>query len=294
MNKIITLLLISFSLSGLGACNFLFKQPTLEKVHEVKLLALNPDAITLDLTLSLLNPNRYQLTLKELDIDLLNRDRERIGAASLQQEVVIPKRKSNVLNFRITLQTRPTVKMVNRSDQQVYVYIAGQGRAKVLGFNKNFDFETPYEIDAREHLQAMMAGFQVGGEDIFVVKRSYVSKVGLTESQIRVEFLILNPYGLEFRLKAFPATITLGGKEAGSGDLEAGLVFDETVFARAGTMVFKVNNWKTVVNAVKGVLNGEIAYQVRGEAQIEAYGMKLSSPYNYQDQININLSELIF
>lgn len=294
MNKMLTILFACLALLSLSGCKFLFKKPVLEKIHDVKVLSLDPDKTELELTLSVHNPNAYKLKLNSLDITLLSPKREKIGSAFLKDEVLIPKKRSNALTFRISLDTRSTVKTINNSDQKVFVYIAGSGRGKVLGASKKFEFEEPFEIDVREQIQRVVAGFKADGNDIFKVKRSYVSKLGLTESQIRVDFIILNPYGLKFNFNGFPATITIGDKESGSGNLLQELSFDEKIYSQEGTMVFKINNWKAIVNAVKGVLNGEIRYEVTGRVQIDAYGIQIERPYSYSDMIAINISELVF
>ncbi len=294
MNKLAYLMLLAVAVLGLSSCKMLFKKPVVEKIHDVKVISIDPDKVLLEVSISIHNPNGYKLKLNAMDVSLLSKNRDKIGSASLKSAVEIPKKKSNALDFRISLDTRPTIRMINRSDQKVFVYVAGSGSGKVLGSRKHFAFEEPYEIDIREQLQKVVAGFKADGQDIFKVKRAYVSKVGLTESQIRVDFLVLNPYGLEFTFKNFPAKITIGDKESGSGDLVNGLTFNEKVYSREGSMVFRINNWKAIVNAVKGVLNGEINYKVEGDVKLDAYGIEIERPYSYQDMISINISELIF
>lgn len=294
MRKIANLLLLSAMLISLCSCKLFFRKPSVEKVHDIRVISIDPDQTLLDLSLSIHNPNRYKLRLENLTVELLSRERVKIGSAALTKAVEIPKKKSNALNFRIALETRPTIRMINRSDQKVFVYLSGAGLGKVLGTKKSFEFEEPYEINVKEQLQKALGSFKADGQDIFKIKRSYVTKVGLTESQIRVDFIILNPYGLEFVLKGFPATISIGDKESGSGNIEAQLSFNDKSYSREGSMLFKISNWKAVVNAVKGVLNGEISYEVNGRVQIDAYGLDFERAYRYGDKISINISELLF
>lgn len=295
MKTAFRLLIILLALSSLSSCRFLFKKPYVEKVHDITIVSLDPDKTVLEVSLGVHNPNRYKLKLNQMDISLLTRDRLQIGTATMKEPVEIPKKRSNALNFLITLQTRPTITMINNSDQKLFFYIQGTGSGKVLGSRKNFEFEEPYELDVREQIQKVIGNFSgLAEQDLFKIKRSYLSKVGITESQVRIDFLIMNPYGLKFRLKAFPSSIKIADKDAGSGDLLEAMSFDEKVFSREGSMVFKLNNWKSLVSAVKGALNGEVAYEVKGKIQLEAYGMQFEHPFNYKDSIPVNLSELIF
>ncbi len=291
MRKVFNCLLVCLTVMGLTSCKFLFKSPRMEKVHDVKIVSIDPDKIRLELSLSVLNPNRYKLKLNSMNIELLNKNREQIGTATLSRAVEIPGRKANALDFEITLDTRPTVRMVNYSDQKVFVYIAGTGTGKVLGTNQKFSFEEPYEIDIRDQLQKVLSSFKADGEDIFRVKRSYLGKVGITETQVLVDFIVMNPYGLKFSLDDFPATITIGNAETGSGNLSKALSFDERVFSREGTMLFKVNNLKAIYNIAKGAINGEVSYRVEGQVKINAYGIEFQKPYAYKDLITISITD---
>jgi len=294
MKNILHIILLVVSLASLTSCKLFFKSPVIEKVHDIRVVSIDPDKTVLELSISVHNPNRYKLRMNKLDVDLLSKNREKIGSASLKAMVEIPKKKSNALEFRISLDTRSTIKMINHSDQKVFLYVCGKGSGKVLGSTKVFDFEEPYEVDIQEQLQKVITAFQADGKDIFLVKRSYVSKVGFTESQIRVDFIIMNPYGLEFTLSKFPSTINIENKESGTGYLERSLYFNEKIYSQEGSMIFKINNWKSIINAVKGAINGEIGYEVKGKVQVDAYGLKIERPFTYRDEIAINISELIF
>ncbi len=288
--KLMVLGLLALSMQS---CKFLYKQPAIEKIHDLKVISINPEKTTLELSISVHNPNCYKLKLNEMKVNLLSQDRTNIGSAVLKNPVEIPKKKSNALTFNITLETRPTIRMVNHSDQTVFLYINGTGVGRVLGSNKKFEFEEPYELDIAKHLEGIISRFQADGEDIFKIKRAYISKVGLTESQVTVDFLILNPYGLKFSFSRFPSSITIAGKESGAGDLVRSMSFDEKVYSQEGSMLFRISNWKAVLNAAKGALNGEIPYEVKGEVQISAYGMQIKRPFTYKDSISVNITEEI-
>lgn len=291
MKKVLYCLLTCLALTSLTSCKFMFKSPKVEKIHELKVVSIDPDKIRLELSLSVLNPNRYKLKLNEMDVVLLNKNREQIGTATLNRAMEIPGRKSNALDFSITLETRPTIKLVNYSDQKVFIYIAGKGVGKVLGSKQTFSFEEPYEIDVREQLQKVLSTFKANGDDIFKIKRSYLGKVGITETQVLVDFIVMNPYGLKFTLDDFPANITIGNAETGSGNLDKPLSFDEKIYSREGTMIFKVNNLKALYNIAKGAINGEVIYRVDGKVKINAYGIDIQQPYSYKDLITISITD---
>lgn len=287
--SIISLIIITMFLS---ACK-LFKQPTLEKVHDVKITKFGVDEIDVLLSISIHNPNCYQLKIDKLDVDLLNKDRVKIGSATLQKKVTIPKRRSNALYFGVTLQTRPTAKMVSMSNQSVYFYISGKGHGKVLGFGKKFDFEEPYELNLKEYLETLIPRFQADGQNIFKLKRSYIKELGLSQATMSVDFMLMNPFGLGFNLKGFPAELWLNNTLVGRGNLATQMRFDETIHSKDGSMNFKVSNFKALWSAIKGVIKGEIPYTVKGTVIIDAFGMEIRKPYEYSGSVPVSLSDYL-
>lgn len=287
--RIILILVTLISVSG---CK-LFKQPKVEKIHDVKIVNFGVDTIDLDISISIHNPNSYQLKLDKLDVDLLNKDRGKIGSASLKNIVTIPKHSSNALNFRVSLDTRPTAKMISISNQSVYFYVSGKGHGKVLGFGKSFDFEKPQEISLKKYLEDLIPRFEAGGENIFKLKRSYFKELGFTKSELAIDFLLMNPFGLSFNLKGFPAEVWLGDALVGKGNLASQMRFDEKIHSKDGTMSFNISNLKAIWTALKGALKGEIPYTVKGTVIIDAFGMEIRKPYQYSGTVPISLTEKI-
>ncbi len=293
MNRLLSWSLLLISVLALASCKCLFKKPAVEKVHDFKLITMNPDKTELEVAITISNPNSYTLKLNTMDVEFLNRNREMVGKAKLAAPVEIPKKKSNALNFRVSLDTRPTVKMINHSDQKVYFYVSGKGNGSVWGIGKKFEFEEARELDLKEQLKSLIPRFSADGMDVFKLKRSYVEKLGITETQVRMDFVLMNPYGLMFKLSGFPASIYINNKDSGKGELLEPLSFDEKVYSREGSMVFKVSNWKSIVNAVKGAVKGEISYEVKGNVVIEGYGLKITKPYSYKGSIPVSLSDYL-
>ncbi len=58
-------------------------------------------------------------------------------------------------------------------------------------------------------------------------------------------------------------------------------------------MVLRVNNLKSFTGAVKGVFKGEIAFVVKGEVIISAFGAEIKKPFEFRDSINVSLSDLL-
>jgi len=292
MKYLARLFLILMVLFGFTACS-LFKKPTVEKIRDLKVISISPDNSVVELSLIVHNPNCYKIKLNKLLIDILHKDREKVGTATLSQDVLIPKKAAVNLDFRIELATRPVIKMVSSIDQKVQFFVVGKGHGKALGLGKNFSFDEPYELDLQEHLQDLLSRFSAQGQNLFKVQRTSVEKIGIGETELHVDFLILNPYGFTFNFKGFPADIYINDKLVGSGNLQNQLGFNENTYSRDGTMIFKLSNLKSVLGAVSGALKGEIRYTVKGKVLIDALGMEVKRPYEYKGSLPVNLWDLL-
>jgi LEA14-like dessication related protein len=140
MRKLACCLLLILAALGLSSCRWLYQQPVLEKIYEIKVVSINAENTVLDLSISVRNPNHYKLTVITLDVNLLNSDREPLGSADLTKHVLIPRQKSNALYFRLVLDTRSAVKLLNHSGRKVWLYVSGSGTGKVLGAYHAFTF----------------------------------------------------------------------------------------------------------------------------------------------------------
>lgn len=284
------LLLLSLLFSS---CKMIFKQPEIKQIHDIRVLDFTPDHISVKVSLELNNPNKYALKLDKLDLEILNRDRLRIGFANLEKEIIIPGRKSNTIDFSVRIDTRAAIKLISNSKQSVFLYIGGNGSGKVKGFTKSFSFEESVDLDVKSHLQNLIPKFSGGGQELFRVMNASIDNVNLGETTVRIEFMLLNPFGLSFRFNDFPAEIYIGEKLAGKGSLLSPLIFDENTFYRDGVLIFRMNNLKSIVSAAKGVIKGEIEYEVRGKVQINTLGMNIDNPYSFRDRFPVSISRLI-
>jgi len=269
------------------------KKPTVERVQDIKVVSINPDKSVVNVSLIIKNPNCYKIKLNELNIELLNKDRGKVGTASLAKDVLIPKKASVNLDFRVELDTRPVVKMVSSLDQKVQFFISGKGHGKAMGMGRDFSFDEPYTLDLKEHLESLLTRFSSSGQSLFKIQRTSVEKVGLGETELHVSFIILNPYGFTFNFKGFPSEIYIKNKLVGRGNLQNQLYFSESIYSKEGVMVFKLSNVKSVLGAIAGVFKGEVAYTVKGKVMLDALGMEVNRPYEYKGSIPLSIWDVL-
>lgn len=293
MKRTIQIIIMLVMVMSLSSCR-LFKKPTVDKIHDIRIASMTPDQTNLLISVKVNNPNSYKLTLNELNLTLLDRDRVAIGTARMNNKIMIPGTRSTNIDFNVILDTRKTAKMISHSDQVVFFYIVGQGRGKALGCTKRINFEESYELNIRDYISDLIPRFSANGQDLFRLQRTYISDWGITSTEVKSEFLILNPYGLSFRLRNFPAEVFINDRKVGTANLEYQLSFTEDIYSKNGTMIMRINNFKSIINALGGVVRGEIGYRITGTVVIDAFSMEISKPYEYRGAIPFDVSELIF
>lgn len=277
----------------LSSCKMLFKTPAVEKIQNVKLLSFSPDRTEVQISVIVHNPNNYEIRLNRLKLDLLDKNRFRVGSAEMTNTIDLPKKKSINVDINVKLLTRPLIASVGNIQHDVQFFIAGKGDAKAMGISKRFEFEEPYSLSLKEYLQNSIPSFSAGGQDVFKLTRTYVGEIGLGKTSLNSDFILMNPFGFSFNFKGFPAKIFIDGKEVGRGQLKNQLNFNENVFYKEGTMVFELSNLKSIVGATKGAFKGEISYSVQGTIVLDAMGMELKNPYEFSGVIPVSIWDLL-
>ena len=252
MLKTIKLVLILLVLISFSSCK-MFKKPSIERVHDIRVVSIDPDKSVINVSVIVHNPNSFKMRVDKLNMEILDKNRARVGNATLTKEVEIPKRASLNLDFSVVLDTRPVVKMVSSIDQKVQFFVTGKGRGKAIGFSRDFSFEEPYELALRDYLEGILTKFSAKGQNLFKIQRTSIERVGLSESELHVHFILLNPYGFSFNFKGFPAEVFINNKSIGKGNLKTQLSFDESIYSKEGVMVFKLSNVKSLLGSLAGV-----------------------------------------
>lgn len=288
--RIVLLILLAIMMSS---CKLVFKTPQVERVRDVSIESFSVDKSELVVSLMVYNPNNYNIQLKKLDVDILNLDRQKIGQGKLSREYTLTKKQTARIDFGVNLQTRPTLGLINYSNYNVDMFIVARGEGKARGLKKKFEYDEPYSISLKEQITGEIPRFKVEGQDLFKVMRTYVHKYKLDATALRTDFIVLNPYGLRYKVLAFPADIYIGDKKVGQGNLLKQLHFKEDIFYREGSMEFDMSNLKSILSAARGVLKGGMDYRVQGEIVLEILGTRISAPYAYKGWIPLNVWELI-
>lgn len=292
MKRSIYVVLILLS-TVLGSCRLVFKKPEVVRVREVSVTSFAVDRSEISISLLIHNPNSYNIKLSKLDLDILNMDRQNIGKGKLSRDYTLGKKRTDRIDFDVVLQTRAAIGLINNSNHKIDVFITAKGEGRAMGLKKKFIFEEPYSFSFKEEIMQEIPRFKADGQPLFKLLRTYVHQYQLGTTVLRGDFLLLNPYGLAFRFKDFPADIFINDKKVGSGDLLKELSFKEDVHYQEGIMEFELSNPRSVLSAARGILKGGIDYRVSGNVVLEILGMEIVAPYSYRGRIPLNIWETI-
>ncbi len=296
----------------LGACS-IFKAPQFERLNEMELKDLTPDHTSLDLSIVINNPNWYAITVKSLDIEVQNMSQERLGDIIMTEPLKISKHESDTVYFKIDLETRKVTKLLSHNAQKVEFIVKANALAKVFGISKRVKLEQAQSVNFTQILEELLPSLPSEFEiptiiadkkrnqvirsipkspspikaDIFRVVKTSITDVGLKETELTVKFLMLNPYGLSFIFRDFPAEVWINDKYAGKGKLAKPLYFDENIASNEGELVFELNNFNSILLASKALFKKDMNYTVKGQLFAEGFGTKISKPFNFKGTVEI-------
>lgn len=305
----------------LTSCS-LFKEPVFERVNDVKLKDLTANHTKLDLSIVIRNPNWYSITVRTLNVDVLDKNRDKLGNIVMTQPLKMKKHEVDTVYFEILMDTRKVAKVLSYTSDKVEFIIKAQALAKVFGISKRVRLEQVQEVNFTRIIEDLLPSIPSDFElptlktstkptsskikkyvvrdpeikpvnssptkpDIFKVVKTSVTDIGLKESQLTVRFILLNPYGLAFTFRDFPAEVWINDKYAGKGKLSKPLIFNENVFSADGELIFTLNNLNTILLASGALLKKDLNYLVNGTLMVDGFGTKISKPFKFKGTVEI-------
>ena len=296
----------------------LFQAPQFKGVSNFKLNELTADHTDIDLALVIANPNGFALALKSLNVTVTDTLQNRLGDVTMLQPLEIPKHDSDTLFLEIELNTRQVAKLVSHSSDKVKFIVHAVAVAHVFGITKQISKDLPEQINITEILlkalpqiptefqapsiniskkkQTQKGNFTSGEKksdtakatpELFKVLKAGISDMGFKETELTIRFMLLNPFGLTFTLKDFPAQVSVNGTLAGKGRLAKPLVFDEDVYSQEGEIVCTLNNWNSLKLGTNALFKKGLDYVVQGNLQAEGLGVCINKPFAVKGHVDI-------
>jgi LEA14-like dessication related protein len=300
----------------------MFKAPEFHRVNEVQLRDLTPNHTSLDLSVVISNPNWYAITVKSLDLEVSDKNRDKLGNIVMTKPLRIEKHDADTVYFEIRMDTRKVARVLSYTSDKVEFIVRADALAKVMGISKRVRLEQPNEVNFTKIISDILptipedieiptirtkekksgkketkllvsdpvitpAGSSPAKPDIFKVMRTSITDIDLKETELTIRFLLLNPYGLAFTFRDFPADVWINEKFAGKGKLSRPLVFNENVFSSEGELVFKLNNFNSVLLASKALMRKDMNYQVNGTLIVDGFGTTINKPFRFKGAVEL-------
>jgi LEA14-like dessication related protein len=289
---IFLLLLIAISLTS---CK-IFQQPTITN-GDVSLVKLTIDDTQLILPLLVDNENGYKVDLEDLNIKIMNEDRQLIGYIEPVDQVTLVPKDTTEIDLKIHMETRKVAKTITHAKNNIVFLVSGTTHAKALGVGKNIKFEKRIEMPLKEYLtkavneggdNATSNSSNISGGDFIRIMKTKMEYLSFGESQFSIHFMLFNPYGLSLTLTSFPTIIKLNDREAGKGNLRQQLVLTEDTFKTEGDIIFTMDNWKTIGSSLRSALTQELTYECVGKINFNVAGVDLSKPIDFTGKIELS------
>ena len=310
MKKLLPLLIIISAF--LCSCS-LFKEPVFERLNKVELLELNPDFTSVDLSIVIKNPNWYGITVKTLTVDITDTNSLKLGNIVMTQPLKISKHTSDTVNFNILMETRKVTRLISHFAPNVEFIVKANVHAKVFGISKRVRIQQKQSINFTEILEQILPSIPSDIEippfiankkrkiqvqnppkpssniqaDIFKVVNATITDVGLKETDLTIKFILLNPYGLSFTFRDFPAEVRINDILAGRGKLSKPLLFNEKIHQAEGQLVFTLNNFNTILLASRAMLKKDLNYTVNGTLIAEGFGTSITKPFTFRGTVEM-------
>jgi LEA14-like dessication related protein len=293
-HNVIRICIVLFILLSFTSCRKIFTTPTITN-GDIKLVKLTIDDTELMIPLLADNQNGYNVQLENLDIKILNENKQLIGYVEpVEQATLVPKDTTEI-DLKVHMETRKVAKTITRAKDNIVFLISGTTHAKALGIGKNIKFEKRIEMPLKEYLtKAVSEGggnstsSTISGGDFVRVTKTKMEYLSLGETQFSVHFMLFNPYGLALKLNSFPTTVKLNDKEAGRGNLRQQLILTEDTFKTEGDIIFTMDNWKTIGSSLRSALTQELTYECIGNINFNVAGIDLTKPIDFTGKVELS------
>lgn len=291
----------------------LFVAPKFERLNEVELKEINPDYTDMSLSIVITNHNWYGITVKSLNLEVTDTTSVKLGDIVMTQPLKMAKHSADTVYFDIQMETRKVTKLVSHNAPKVEFVVKADAVAKVFGISKRVRLVEKQEVNFTKILESILPSIPSEIEiptliadkkrkieitspskktspikmDIFKVVKTSITDVGFKETELTVRFLLLNPYGLSFTFKDFPAEVWINDKYAGKGKLSKPLFFDENVYQAEGSLVFELNNFNSILLASRALFKKDMDYRVNGTLLAEGFGLSIKKPFTFNGTVEI-------
>lgn len=276
---LILLSVIGFFFSPFFRCSDGFA-PEFQKITEIKINEISADNISLSVKLQVKNSNSFEVIAKDLLLFLIL-DNDTLGMTQKKELSPLAPNSLGNIDLLVNLKTHKIARLFNKSIDSVNLRLIGKVTAVLSFISLPVKIDFPYTFSPKENISEILEN-DTQNQNIITVKNAAIKSLSLSESSVLIDFILRNPYRINFKLISYPSKIFINGKFAGNGDVTSPISVLKNNNETSGEFLFKLNNFNTISSLLGSVLSGKLNYESKGILFLEFMNYKIEFPYNFK------------
>ncbi len=282
---IIALTALTAAAAGLTSliCGSGILAPEITGTGKTEIVSIEKDTAVFDITVFYLNKNSVSAGLSSLNLDIYYND-SLLGTAKSLSKIELQPRTPGSFSLRANLKTPMLANLISEKQDTVIFILKGIAAADFGAVKIPLPVNHELVVPLRKNLDSLYMD-ALSNEKLITVKNAEIKSIGFTQSELRINFLISNPYGLDITLKDYPSSVYINDSYSGAGSIENELKISGKSENASGVFIFRLENLPASVNILKGLFNGSIGYYVKGTLKLETSGALIELPFTYKGKI---------
>ena len=257
--------------------------PKIKAIKDIQINELDKDSINLSLTVSAYNENSFEISIKELYVNII-KGGDKLGVAAQKDLISIPSDSIIDVELKVMLSTDEVTKLFVQDIDSINLNLIGKLLANVGLVTLPVDVDIPFSFSLKDNLYRTIERDSQKNK-IVTVNRAELLEMSLFQSKIIIDFSLNNPYKLPFALYKYPAKIFVNDQYVGDGDLSDTIVLSDTNTTADGRFNFKLDNPNSIKSIVGSFFSGKLEYETRGTLYLEILDYQIQLPYNFRGTI---------
>lgn len=276
--SMITLLFIAFlfyTSSGIT--------PEIKEVKNLSIKKITNSQIELKVKILAENSSIFSYDIRKMSLNVLH-EKDTIGIINSDTTISFSYKSQNEFDLAITLKTEKVAELLQKDIDTIKLNMFGTAKIKLLFFEFDNKINVPFNLPLKESIFNTIQE-DTNEEKIITIKSTRISKVGVTKSQLLINFQLTNPYDIDFTLIDYPSQVFINNNYAGEGSLQYPISVDTLNKTNDGTFVFDLNNFDTITSLFSSIFKGKIEYTTKGTLLLEILNYKVRIPYSFNGVI---------
>ncbi len=272
---------IAFVLLFFAANTFLCSDPGLAPeiigVKNSEIVTFNEDEITLTMTVTARNKNNFDIDIEKMFVNIVIGS-DTIGSAERTEKLTIGSKATADIVFSSTLTTNKILKLLSEGIDTLNLRLIGTASADLGIITMPVDIDIEFEVAVKEQLAKTIES-DTNNEKLIKVESAALKNLSLGESVVEVQFVISNPYGIEFKVKDYPSTIYINNREAGDGNISEVIEVKKSGSESTGRVKYTLSNTQTLSSLFGSVFSRKLEYETDGTMVINILGYEIQFPF---------------